>query len=109
MVSSEPTLYTCQYIGQPSLGRPGRSRGHAANAGGRRWNTPNSAAQASTLCAAEGIGVIPWNPRARGKLSRDWDYTSLRTETDEAMTRLSSDEIAALEESYVPHAVVGFV
>jgi aryl-alcohol dehydrogenase-like predicted oxidoreductase len=40
------------------------------------------------LCAAEGIGVIPWSPQARGKLSRDWDYTSMRTETDEAMTRL---------------------
>jgi 1-deoxyxylulose-5-phosphate synthase len=124
------------------------------------------------LCEAEGIGVIPWSPQARGKLSRAWDYTSLRTETDEAMTRLfakteeadmkvadrvgevakargipraqvalawllakpmitapivgatklnhlddalaavgvrlSGDEIAALEEPYVPHAVVGF-
>jgi len=40
------------------------------------------------LCAVEGIGVIPWSPQARGKLSRDWDYTSIRTETDEAMTRL---------------------
>lgn len=125
------------------------------------------------LCAAEGIGVIPWSPQARGKLSRDWDYTSTRTETDDAMTRLfsktqeadkkvvdrvaevakargipraqvalawvlsklvitapivgatklhhlddaiaavdvrlSADEIAALQEPYVPHAVVGFV
>jgi aryl-alcohol dehydrogenase-like predicted oxidoreductase len=125
------------------------------------------------LCAVEGIGVIPWSPQARGKLSRDWDYTSVRTETDEAMTRLfahtqeadrkvvdrvaeiakargipraqvalgwllskpmitapivgatklhhlddalasvsvklSTQEIAALEEPYVPHAVVGFV
>jgi aryl-alcohol dehydrogenase-like predicted oxidoreductase len=125
------------------------------------------------LCAAEGIGVIPWSPQARGKLSRDWDYTSIRTETDEAMTRLfaktqeadkkvvdrvaevakargipraqvalawvlskpvitapivgatklqhlddaiasvsvrlSADEIAVLEEPYVPHEVVGFV
>jgi aryl-alcohol dehydrogenase-like predicted oxidoreductase len=40
------------------------------------------------LCEAEGIGVIPWSPQARGKLSRGWDYTSIRTETDEAMTRL---------------------
>jgi aryl-alcohol dehydrogenase-like predicted oxidoreductase len=40
------------------------------------------------LCAAEGIGVIPWSPQARGKLTRDWDYTSIRTETDEAMARL---------------------
>ena len=125
------------------------------------------------LCEAEGIGVIPWSPQARGKLSRDWDYTSMRTEPDEAMTRpfaktpeadkkvvdrvaevakargvpraqvalawllsksvitapivgatklhhlddalasvsvkLSAEEIAALEEPYVPHAVVGFV
>ena len=41
------------------------------------------------LCAeAEGIGVIPWSPQARGKLTRDWDYTSIRTETDEAYGRL---------------------
>ena len=125
------------------------------------------------LCAAEGIGVIPWSPQARGKLSRDWDYTSIRTETDDAMSRtfsktqeadkkvvdrvaevakargipraqvalawvlskpvvtapivgatklhhlddaiasvdvtLSAEEIAALEEPYVSHEVVGFV
>jgi aryl-alcohol dehydrogenase-like predicted oxidoreductase len=40
------------------------------------------------LCSAEGIGVIPWSPQARGKLTRDWNYTSIRTETDEAFTRL---------------------
>jgi aryl-alcohol dehydrogenase-like predicted oxidoreductase len=125
------------------------------------------------LCAAEGIGVIPWSPQARGKLTRDWNYTSMRTETDEAFVRLfaktedadkkvvdrvaevaaargipraqvalawllakpvitapivgatklhhlddalasvnvklSAEEIASLEEPYVPHAVVGFV
>jgi len=124
------------------------------------------------LCAAEGIGVIPWSPQARGKLTRDWDYISIRTETDAAFGRLfaktedadrkvvdrvaeiarargvpraqvalawllskpvitapivgatkfqhlddalasvgvklSEDEIASLEEPYVPHAVVGF-
>jgi 1-deoxyxylulose-5-phosphate synthase len=124
------------------------------------------------LCAAEGIGVIPWSPQARGKLTRDWNYSSIRTETDEAFGRLfaktedadrkvvdrvtqvatargipraqvalawllakpvitapivgatklqhlddalaavrvklSTDEIALLEEPYVPHAVVGF-
>src|SRR5215469_11313308 len=31
------------------------------------------------LCAAEGVGVIPWSPQARGKLSRDWEYSSVRT------------------------------
>ena len=125
------------------------------------------------LCAAEGIGVIPWSPQARGRLTRDWSVTSMRSETDESVTRLfantveadkrvadrvaavatargvpraqvalawllskpvitapivgatklqhlddaiasvevklSEDEIAALEEPYVPHAVVGLV
>src|SRR5438132_7813053 len=40
------------------------------------------------LCAAEGIGVIPWSPQARRKLTRDRNYTSIRTETDEAFVRL---------------------
>jgi aryl-alcohol dehydrogenase-like predicted oxidoreductase len=35
------------------------------------------------LCKAEGIGVIPWSPLARGRLTRDWDETTARTETDE--------------------------
>jgi aryl-alcohol dehydrogenase-like predicted oxidoreductase len=125
------------------------------------------------LCAAEGIAIIPWSPQARGRLTRNWDYSSVRTETDEAFRRLfakteeadrkvidrvaqvaaargipraqvalawllakpivtapivgatklehlddavasvnlrlSGDEITALEEPYVPHAVVGFV
>jgi 1-deoxyxylulose-5-phosphate synthase len=125
------------------------------------------------LCAAEGIAVIPWSPQARGRLTRDRSYTSIRTETDEAFGRLfantehadkkvidrvaqvavsrgisraqvalawllakpvitapivgatklehlddaiasvnvklSVDEVTALEEPYVPHAVVGFV
>jgi 1-deoxyxylulose-5-phosphate synthase len=124
------------------------------------------------LCAAEGIGVIPWSPQARGLLTRDWNSTSTRSETDEVVPRLfaksadadrkvvdrvaqvaaargvpraqialawllakpvitapivgatrlqhlddavasvnvqlSKEEIASLEEAYVPHAVVGF-
>ncbi len=35
------------------------------------------------LCQAEGIGVIPWSPLARGRLTRDWDESSARSETDE--------------------------
>jgi 1-deoxyxylulose-5-phosphate synthase len=35
------------------------------------------------LCKAEGIGVIPWSPLARGRLTRDWDEKTARTETDE--------------------------
>ena len=124
------------------------------------------------LCAAEGIGVIPWSPLARGRLTRDWDEASARYETDvfgktlyakavdadravaarvaevaaargvpraqvglawllakPAVTapivgatkiahlddavaalslKLSAEEVARLEECYVPHAVSGF-
>ncbi len=34
------------------------------------------------LCAAEGIGVMPWSPLARGRLARPWDAASARAETD---------------------------
>ncbi len=34
------------------------------------------------LCQAEGIGIIPWSPLARGRLTRAWDETSERQETD---------------------------
>ena len=124
------------------------------------------------LCAAEGIGVIPWSPLARGRLTRAWDEATERTRTDEyrqdalrahvdadrrvvervaeiaaargvpraqvalawllhkpAVTapivgaskpqhlddavaalsiRLTPEEIASLEEPYVPHPVAGF-
>lgn len=124
------------------------------------------------LCLSEGIAIIPWSPLARGRLTRDWNNATARSDTDEfgkglyartadadrkvvetvarlatkrgipraqialawvlsksAVTapivgatklqhledavaalsiKLSSDEIAALEEPYVPHAVVGF-
>ena len=124
------------------------------------------------LCAAEGVGVLPWSPLARGRLTRPWDETTERAETDEVMGRLygatvdadrkvvervaevagqrgvpraqvalawvaqrpditapivgaskphhlddavaalslelTPEEIAALEEPYVPHSVVGF-
>jgi len=35
------------------------------------------------LCAAEGIGVIPWSPLARGRLTRDWSASTERSQTDE--------------------------
>src|SRR5512132_2071858 len=34
------------------------------------------------LCEAEGIGVLPWSPLARGRLTRDWQARSTRSETD---------------------------
>ena len=123
------------------------------------------------FCADRGIGVIPWSPLARGRLTRDWDETTNRSETDAFGSRLynadssdkavvqrvaevaaergvsraqvalawmlskpvvsapiigatklhhlddalaavdlelSAEEIARLEEPYVPHAVAGF-
>jgi aryl-alcohol dehydrogenase-like predicted oxidoreductase len=123
------------------------------------------------LCADQGVGVLPWSPLARGRLTRDWDATTSRSESDEygrklydtsssdraivervakvaqdrgvsraqvalawvlakpgvtapvvgatkmqhlddavaaLELRLTPDEIAFLEEPYVPHPVVGF-
>ncbi|MGG7510055.1 aldo/keto reductase [Plantibacter sp. YIM 135249] len=34
------------------------------------------------LCEDAGIGVIPWSPLARGKLTRPWDEASVRSESD---------------------------
>lgn len=34
------------------------------------------------FCLDQGVGVIPWSPLARGRLTRDWDATTVRTETD---------------------------
>src|ERR1700752_4356762 len=34
------------------------------------------------LCDDQGIGVIPWSPLARGRLTRDWDAGTARSETD---------------------------
>ncbi|MCU1538860.1 MAG: alcohol dehydrogenase [Humibacillus sp.] len=35
------------------------------------------------LCADLGVGVIPWSPLARGRLTRDWDEQTSRSQTDE--------------------------
>lgn len=34
------------------------------------------------LCKEEGIGVIPWSPLARGRLTRDWEEETSRSESD---------------------------
>jgi aryl-alcohol dehydrogenase-like predicted oxidoreductase len=34
------------------------------------------------LCADEGVGIIPWSPLARGRLTRDWNESSARQDTD---------------------------
>ncbi|MEW2521281.1 aldo/keto reductase [Actinacidiphila alni] len=44
------------------------------------------------LCADQGIGVIPWSPLARGRLTRAWDAVTARTETDEFGKTLYHDD-----------------
>jgi aryl-alcohol dehydrogenase (NADP+) len=51
------------------------------------------------LCADQGVGVLPWSPLARGRLTREWDAVTTRSETDEFGRRLydtsSSDRVIA--------------
>jgi aryl-alcohol dehydrogenase-like predicted oxidoreductase len=50
------------------------------------------------LCQDQGVGVIPWSPLARGRLTRPWDSTTARTETDEFGGSLYRDEDQAVVE-----------
>ncbi|MEU5245115.1 aldo/keto reductase [Streptomyces asoensis] len=58
------------------------------------------------LCADQGVGVLPWSPLARGRLTRDWGTETGRSATDgfgdslyqkgdratvEAVTRIAAD------------------
>jgi len=67
------------------------------------------------LCVDQGVGVIPWSPLARGKLTRDWDATTERSEADEFGSKLynpDSDRVIVArvaeiaEERGVPRAQV---
>ena len=40
------------------------------------------------LCAAEGIGVIPWSPLARGRLARPWGTNTERMAQDDVSRKL---------------------
>jgi aryl-alcohol dehydrogenase-like predicted oxidoreductase len=44
------------------------------------------------LCLDEGIGVIPWSPLARGRLTRDWDASTARSRSDRFGISLYSDD-----------------
>jgi aryl-alcohol dehydrogenase (NADP+) len=44
------------------------------------------------LCADQGIGVLPWSPLARGRLTRPWDEASERSATDEFGQTLYRDD-----------------
>ena len=43
------------------------------------------------LCADQGVGVLPWSPLARGRLTRDWGTTTERSSTDNFGNRLYPD------------------
>jgi aryl-alcohol dehydrogenase (NADP+) len=44
------------------------------------------------FCLDQGVGSIPWSPLARGRLTRDWDATTSRSETDEFGRQLYDPE-----------------
>jgi aryl-alcohol dehydrogenase (NADP+) len=67
------------------------------------------------LCADQGIGVIPWSPLARGRLTRDWAESTARSDTDrfgqtlydEGSDRAIVDRVAEIaRERGVPRAQV---
>lgn len=47
------------------------------------------------LCIDEGIGVIPWSPLARGRLTRDWNEVTERERTDDLMGPLYASTLEA--------------
>jgi aryl-alcohol dehydrogenase-like predicted oxidoreductase len=40
------------------------------------------------FCRDQGIALLPWSPLARGRLTRDWDESSARSQIDEAQPEL---------------------
>jgi 1-deoxyxylulose-5-phosphate synthase len=48
------------------------------------------------LCEDQGIGVIPWSPLARGRLTRKWDDVTERSRTDEFGKRLYCEDDRAI-------------
>jgi aryl-alcohol dehydrogenase-like predicted oxidoreductase len=47
------------------------------------------------LCASEGIGVLPWSPLARGRLTRNWNDETERLRTDEVGKTLYVSQMEA--------------
>ncbi|MCF1591969.1 aldo/keto reductase [Streptomyces muensis] len=43
------------------------------------------------LCADQGVGVLPWSPLARGRLTRDWGTVTDRSATDNFGSGLYAD------------------
>lgn len=42
----------------------------------------------------QGVGIIPWSPLARGRLTRPWDTKTARSDTDQFGRSLYRDEDA---------------
>ncbi|MBJ6642264.1 aldo/keto reductase [Streptomyces sp. BSE7-9] len=67
------------------------------------------------LCADQGVGVLPWSPLARGRLTRDWGVTTERSATDRFGSTLYQEGDRAIVEAVarvaeargVPRAQVG--
>jgi aryl-alcohol dehydrogenase-like predicted oxidoreductase len=53
------------------------------------------------LCVDQGIGVIPWSPLARGRLTRAWDAETARSQTDEFGKRLYRDNDRTIVEAVI--------
>jgi aryl-alcohol dehydrogenase (NADP+) len=53
------------------------------------------------LCLDQGVGVIPWSPLARGRLTRPWDTQTARSDTDEFGRSLYRDEDQAVVEKVI--------
>ena len=47
------------------------------------------------LCSDQGIGVLPWSPLARGRLTRAWDEQTNRTRTDQYGSTLYTSAVEA--------------
>jgi aryl-alcohol dehydrogenase-like predicted oxidoreductase len=45
------------------------------------------------LCADAGLGVLPWSPLARGRLTREWDAETPRIRSDEYGSKLYTTAI----------------
>jgi aryl-alcohol dehydrogenase-like predicted oxidoreductase len=45
------------------------------------------------LCADAGIGVLPWSPLARGRLTREWEAETPRIQSDEYGGKLYTSAI----------------
>lgn len=53
------------------------------------------------LCVAEGIGIIPWSPLARGVLAGNRKAETVRARTDDFAEKLYGKEIAESDEKVI--------